>query len=153
MSTRVDYYLLDQSESQAVAYYTCRLLNKAYQAGLRMFVLTDSAEQSRKLDTLLWASSDANFIPHALAESAEAADPLTKICIGHEFDASRVVSGPQGFDMLVNMQAAESIQGSELERVAELVPADDAHKIAARKRYAAWRSAGAEQTLHNIRIN
>jgi len=153
MSTRVDYYLLDQSEPQAVAYYTCRLLNKAYQAGMRLFVLTESTEQSRKLDTLLWASSDANFIPHALAESAEAADPLTKICIGHDFDASQAVSGLHGFDMLVNMQAVEIIQGGELERVAELVSADEAHKNAARKRYAAWRSAGAKQTLHNIQIH
>ncbi len=147
MTSRVDYYLLDQAEPQAIAHYTCRLLNKACQAGLRIFVLTGSPAQSQLLDTLLWTSSDANFIPHALAQSAEAADPLTKISIGH------TLSNPQGFDMLVNMQTEETPQGDQFERVAELVSSDPVHKSAARKRYAAWRAAGAEQNLHEIRLN
>ncbi|MCP3954544.1 MAG: DNA polymerase III subunit chi, partial [Desulfobacterales bacterium] len=92
-------------------------------------------------------SSDANFIPHALAQSAEAADPLTKICIGH------TLSSPRGFDMLVNLQTEELPQGDQFERVAELVSSDPVHKSAARNRYAAWRAAGAEQNLHEIRLN
>jgi DNA polymerase-3 subunit chi len=153
MTTRVDYYLLDRAEPQAVAYYTCRLLNKACQAGLRIFLLTDSSDQSQLMDGLLWTSSDANFIPHALIDSAEAADPLTKICIGHELGTAQGVDQQPNFDMLVNMQAVEACQGEHFKRVAELVPADEAHKNAARKRYAAWRDVGAEQTLHNIKIN
>lgn len=147
MTSRVDYYLLDKAESQALAHYTCRLLNKACQAGLRIFVLTDSSAQSQLMDTLLWTSSDANFIPHALADSAEAADPLTKICIG------QVLANSQGFDMLVNMQTEDTPQGEQFERVAELVSSDPAHKSAARKRYAAWRVAGVEQNLHQIQLN
>ena len=147
MTSRVDYYLLDQAEPQAIAHYTCRLLNKACQAGLRIFVLTGSPAQSQLMDALLWTSSDANFIPHALVQSAEAADPLTKICIGH------AITSPQGFDMLVNMQTEETPQGDQFERVAELVSSDPAHKSAARKRYAAWRAAGVEQNLHEIRLN
>ncbi len=147
MTSQVDYYLLYQAEPQALAYYTCRLLNKACRAGLRIFVLTDSPAQSQFMDTLLWTTSDANFIPHALTQSAEALDPLTKICIGH------AVTSAQGFDMLVNMQTEETLQGEQFERVAELVSSDPEHKKAARKRYAAWRSTGAEQNLHEIRLN
>ena len=153
MSTRVDYYLLDQADPQAVAWYACRLLNKAYQAGMRVFVLTDTAEQSRSLNSLLWASSDANFIPHALAGSVEATDPLTKICIGHTIETSTGLSTIDGFDMLVNMQTGEVPSGTEFTRVAELVSADEAHKNAARKRYTVWRSSGAEQNMHNIKLN
>jgi len=149
MSPRIDYYLLDQNAPQAVAHYTCRLLNKAYQAGLRIFVLTDSPAQSQLIDDLLWTSSDANFIPHALADSAEAVDPLSKICIGNALNLEL----SKGFDMLVNMQGVETLQGEQFDRVAELVSSDPAHKSAARKRYAAWRSMGAEQSLHEIRIN
>lgn len=152
MTTRVDYYLLDQDEPQAVAHYTCRLLNKAWRAGLRIFVLTDSPGQSKLMDGLLWTSSDANFIPHALADSAEAADPLTKICIGHELHSAPGAEQQSDFDMLVNMQTVEVRQGEHFKRVAELVSADESHKIAARKRYAAWRDIGAEQTLHDIKL-
>ena len=146
MTSRVDYYLLDRAEPQALARYACRLLNKACQAGLRIFLLTESASQSEAMDALLWTSSDANFIPHALADSAEAASPLTKICIGH------ALPGAQGFDMLVNLQTGETLRGEQFERVAELVSSDPVHKSAARKRYAAWRTAGAEQNLHEIQL-
>ena len=153
MTTRVDYYLLDQVEPQAVAHYTCRLLNKACQAGLRIFVLTESPGQSQLMDGLLWTSSDANFIPHALVDSAEAVDPLTRICIGHELRSAQGVDQQPDFDLLVNMQTVEVRQGEHFKRVAELVSADESHKNAARKRYAAWRDIGAEQNLHDIKLN
>ncbi len=153
MTTRVDYYLLDKAEPQAVAHYTCRLLNKACQAGLRIFVLTDSRAQSQLMDTLLWTMSDANFIPHAQADSIEAADPLTRICIAHELHTEQDTDQAKKFDMLVNMQAVEVLQGEQFQRVAELVSSDQEHKSAARKRYAAWRDNGAEQKLHEIQLN
>ena len=147
MSVRVDYYLLDQADPQRVAGFTCRLLNKAYQAGMRIFVLAESDAQAQSLDRLLWTSSDANFVPHALAESAEAADPLTRICIGHQPPASG------HFEMLVNLQNLDTPQQGNYQRVAEMVSADENHKQAARKRYAAWRKIGAEQNLHDIHLN
>jgi DNA polymerase-3 subunit chi len=153
MTVRVDYYLLNQAEPRALAHYACRLLNKAYQAGLRIYVLTDSSTQSQLIDALLWTSSDANFIPHALADKPEAIDPLTKICIGHATTDLQAVAENPGFDMLVNMQNGETLQGNEFKRVAELVSSDEAHKSAARKRYAAWRDAGVEQNLHEIHLN
>ena len=147
MIHRVDYYLLDQSDPRAVHHYACRLLNKAYQAGLRVYVLTETPAQSRSLDELLWSFSDANFVPHALAESAEALDPLTRICIGESLDSI------SGFDMLVNMQNVPQLQSTGFARVAELVSADEAHRQVARRRYAAWRDSGAELNLHEIKIH
>ncbi len=144
---RVDYYLLDQADPQRVASYTCRLLNKAYQAGMRTYVLAESSAQAQVLDHLLWAASDANFIPHALAGSTESADPLTRICIGHQAPASG------SFEMLVNLQNLDTPQQGSYQRVAEMVSADESHKQAARKRYAAWRKIGAEQNLHEIRLS
>ena len=143
---RVEFYLLDQAGSQAMLEYACRLSNKAYAAGLRLFLLAESEQQSMLLDEMLWTGSDANFIPHALMDSIEGSDPLTRICIGDRLpDAS-------GFDMLVNLQSGEYPQGGEFARVAELVPADEPGKQAARKRYAAWRDSGAAMKLHNIRL-
>ena len=153
MTTRVDYYLLDQAEPQAIAHYACRLLNKACQAGLRIFLLTDSPAQSQLMDTMLWTMSDANFVPHAQSDSLEAADPLTRICIAHELPAQQDTAPAKKFDMLVNMQFVEALQGEQFQRVAELVSSDQAHKSAARKRYAAWREMGAEQKLHEIQLN
>jgi DNA polymerase-3 subunit chi len=153
MTARVDYYLLDQAEPQAIAHYTCRLLNKVCQAGLRIFLLTDSRAQSQLMDALLWTMSDANFIPHAQADSIEAADPLTRICIAHEVHTEQDTDQAKKFDMLVNMQFVETLQGEQFQRVAELVSSEQTHKSAARKRYAAWREIGAEQNLHEIQLS
>ena len=147
MTIRVDYYLLDQSDSRAVHHSACRRLNKAYPAGLRVYVLTETPAQSRSLDELLWSFSDANFVPHALVESADALDPLTRVCMGERLE------GVSGFDMLVNMKNAPQLQSTEFTRVAELVSADEAHRQLARRRYAAWRNSGAELNLHEIRIH
>ena len=141
---RVDYYLLSQSDPQQVLQFTSRLLIKAYDAGLRVFVLAASADQAQMLDKLLWTSSDSNFIPHALADSNSANNVLTKICIGSTLAESA------GFDMLVSLDNNEQIVDKGYARIAELVSADEQNKQAARKRYAAWRDKGAELSLHNI---
>lgn len=145
-STRVDFYLLDQPGLEAMQHYACRLSNKACGAGLRIFLLSESAEQSGLLNEMLWTLSDANFIPHALVDSLEAGDPLTRICIGDQLPDARA------YDMLINLQTTEQIQGQTFKRIAELVAADEPNKQSARRRYARWRDNGAELNLYNINV-
>lgn len=147
MTARVDFYLLDQAGQQAIMHYACRLSSKAYAAGLRIFLLSESVAQSQAINAMLWTGSDANFIPHALADSIEGSDPLTRVCIGEQLPEATA------FDMLVNLQTTEQPQGFEFARIAELVSADEPNKQAARRRYAAWRDSGAELNLHTIRLN
>ncbi len=141
---RVDYYLFDQATPEMLVQYTCRLLNKAYQAGLRTYVLAESSEQAMVIDRQLWLASDTSFVPHAITNRTQATHPLNKICIGPALENA------DDFDFLVNLKPEEKIQDNLFSRVAELVPSEDAHKIAARKRYALWREAGAELNTHNI---
>jgi len=145
-TARVDFYLLDQPGHEAMQGYACRLSNKACGAGLRIFLLSGSPAQSVLLNKMLWTLSDANFIPHALADSLEAGDPLTRICIGDQLpDAA-------AYDMLINLQTTEQIQGRAFKRIAELVAADEPNKQSARRRYASWRDIGAELNLYNINV-
>ena len=144
---RVDYYLFDQASPQMLVQYTCRLLNKAYQARLRTYVLTESSEQAMALDRQLWLTSDTSFMPHAIVNHTQAYHPLNKICIGSTLENA------DDFDFLVNLSPVERIQDGLFSRVAELVPSEDTHKIAARKRYALWRAAGAELNTYNIQLH
>jgi len=145
VTARVDFYLLDQPGQEAMQHYACRLSNKACSAGLRLFLLTQSRAQSTLLNEMLWTLSDANFIPHALLDSLEAGDPLTRICIGDQLPDADV------YDMLINLQTTEKIQGQTFKRIAELVSADEPNKQSARRRYASWRDSGAELNLYNIK--
>lgn len=114
---------------------------------MRVFVLAGSEAQCAAIDRQLWTSSDTKFIPHAVAPSAAANSQLCKIHIG------QTLGDVSGFDFLVNLGCQNDIQGKDFARVAELVSADPTHKHAARKRYAAWRDAGAELNTHNIQIS
>ena len=44
--------------------YTCRLVRKAWRSGQRV-VVTGSADQLARLDSLLWTFDKAEFLPHA----------------------------------------------------------------------------------------
>ncbi|MEE9446441.1 MAG: DNA polymerase III subunit chi [Arenicellales bacterium] len=144
MSQRVEFYLLEQSSDDALLHYACRLLSKVYEAKLSAFILANSAKQMAQIDRLLWAQSDADFIPHALYNSTEGTHPLTKISIGQSLPEQHQ------FDMLVNLCHGDTITGQNFKRIAELVSADEQHKANARKRYAQWRDQNAELKLHNI---
>ena len=114
---------------------------------MRVFVLAESEAQCAAIDNQLWTSSDTSFIPHAVAGSAAASSQLSKILIG------QTLSDVSGFDFLVNLGCQENIQGKDFARIAELISSDPAHKQVARRRFAAWRAAGAELNTHNIQIS
>lgn len=51
--------------------YACRLLRKAYRAGAQV-VVTGDATSLKTLDRQLWMFDDREFVPHLMAQSAEA---------------------------------------------------------------------------------
>ena len=105
MSPRVDYYLLDHTDPSALVRYCCRLVNKAYEANLRIFVFADSVDQANQINEFMWSYADTTFLPHALLQTESAQSPLTKICIGVEL--------PElcDFGMLVNLSQDEAVVG------------------------------------------
>ncbi|MEA2080825.1 MAG: DNA polymerase III subunit chi, partial [Pseudomonadota bacterium] len=67
--TQVDFYLLQDDSAQNRISFACRLADKAYRLGNRVFIHTESAEQSRRLDDLLWTFQQNSFVPHAIYQA------------------------------------------------------------------------------------
>ena len=141
MTTRVDFYLLSAAEeSRALA--VCRLVNKAYRLGPRVYILTTTPEESTELDRLLWTFNQGSFVPHRIYR--EPLDPDTPVLIGHN-------TPPAAFaDVLIPLTSKIPEYFDRFARVAELVPADETERTAARERFRYYRDRGCTVQTHNL---
>jgi DNA polymerase-3 subunit chi len=140
--TQVDFYILSDAQPGALPLFTCRLTEKAYRQGHQVYIHTDSGQQLRHLDDLLWTYRDGSFLPHAVQEAGcSSAQP---ILLGHAVEPE----GPG--DVLLNLAGEVPAFFSRFNRVAELVGGDDSQVAAARSRYRFYKDRGYELNTHNL---
>ncbi len=140
--TRVDFYLLADGDAQARARFACRLADKAYRLGHRVFIHTESAEQTRQLDDLLWTFQQNSFVPHAPCDGDQPAAP---VMLGHAADP------PVAAEVLINLAPDVPLFFSRFERVAELVDEQPQVRDQARARYSFYKERGYPLSTHDIK--
>lgn len=139
--TRVDFYLAKDASARGAPVVACRLAEKAWKMGHKVFVHAANATDAQKLDELMWTFRDVAFVPHALAGDT---DRSIRVVIGHG-------EPPDGFDdLLVNLADAVPDAFSRFERVAEVVAGDEAAKQQARERFRFYRDRGYELETHEV---
>lgn len=139
---RVDFYLLASDQIDARWMVTCRLLEKAYAKGHKVYVLCNNKQDSEFLDELLWTFKEASFIPHNL--QGEGPEPPPPIQIGYERE-------PRGFnDILVNLSNSVPAFYPKFKRIMEIVVNLEADKEQSRSRYRDYRAKGCELHTHQI---
>jgi len=139
--TRVDFYILPDTAPQAAPLFACRLSEKAWKQGHRVFINTDSAAQMKQLDDLLWTFRAGSFLPHAVYKDADSAEP---VLLGQGVD-------PAGqHDVLVNLSGAVPAFFGRFNRVAELVSGDESARTAARERYRFYQDRGYTLETHKL---
>jgi DNA polymerase-3 subunit chi len=139
--TQVDFYILGDKAPQARPLLTCRLTEKAWKQGHRIFINTDSTQQLRELDDLLWTFRAGSFIPHAVYTGSGDGQP---VALGH---ATEPVDHN---DVLVNLSSEVPAFFSRFERVAELVGASEDERTAARERYRYYQDRGYTLNTHKL---
>lgn len=139
---RVDFYLLANSDKQALWLLACRLLEKAYLRGHRVFVYCNSQQEAESLDELLWTFKDNSFIPHNL--QGEGPEPPPPIQIGYRDE-------PRGYnDVLFNLATEVPIFYPRFRRVIEIVTNDESAKEVSRAHYREYRAKHCELQTHEI---
>jgi DNA polymerase-3 subunit chi len=139
--TRIDFYILPGQDPYTRRVTACKLIEKAYRQGHAIYLKTDSAEESRQFDDLLWTFRQGSFVPHELASATDGDVP---VIIGHD-------APPEGFsDVLVNMALAIPDGFDTFERVAEVVDQDETVRQAGRVRFKAYRDAGYPPETHRL---
>ncbi len=63
---KISFYILSSTEERQRSFFCCKLVEKAYREGYFCYLLTDSDNQSRMLDSLLWTFRANSFIPHEM---------------------------------------------------------------------------------------
>lgn len=138
--TKVDFYILETPSAQQQ--FVCRLAEKAWQQGHRVYIHTRDASQSQQLDDLLWTFRDGSFVPHTLDDDTEA--ERAPIHIGHNGEPRH------HDDVLINMDRTVPLFFSRFKRVAEVVGGDEEERQAGRERFRFYRDRGYPLDSHNI---
>lgn len=141
--TQVDFYILPGDSAQSRVQFACRLADKAYRLGHKVFIHTESEEQTRRLDELLWTFKQNSFVPHCVYQDAGEAPPPVLLAHDVEPDASAQV--------LINLAAEVPLFFSRFERVAELVDQQANVRTQGRKRYSFYRERGYPLRTHEIK--
>jgi DNA polymerase-3 subunit chi len=138
MPPRVDFYIIE-SAPQNPLLAVCRLLEKAYQSGQRIFVSAANEAQAIALDDLLWTFREDNFIPHQL--QSENPGDNTPIVIGWQAATAE-------YAVLVNLADAIPETAWTTPRVIEFVTPEN--KEPSRLRYSTYREKNCALHTHRI---
>ncbi|NNF66741.1 MAG: DNA polymerase III subunit chi [Gammaproteobacteria bacterium] len=143
--TQIDFYILQEKGNALLGRFACRLVDKAWQRGLRCHINVETQEQAAQIDDMLWTFRDISFLPHATSDAApqEAQRLAAIIGIGTEpaVDA----------EVLINLRPDVPDFFSRFERVAELVSNEEQKRAAGRDRFRFYRDRGYPLESHNIR--
>lgn len=140
--TRVDFYILRDSEDSARALFACRLTEKAVQQGHQVYINTESTVQLQQLDDLLWTFRAGSFLPHAVDDGQDHGAAPILLAHGREPQDSH--------DVLVNLSNDVPPFFSRFNRVAELVGGDETQRAGARNRYRFYKDRGYTLNTHEI---
>ncbi len=140
--TRVDFYILEDTAADARQQFACRLAEKAWQQGHRVYIHTGDPTLSGHMDELLWTFRQGSFVPHGLDDDPAADE--AEIHIGHSEE-------PRHHDeVLINLGREIPLFFSRFKRVAEVVDADEENRRAGRERFRFYRDRGYPLESHSI---
>ena len=133
---RVDFYILPDATDQGRLRLACKLAEKAYDNGHRVYVLAADAAQAGVLDELLWTFRQNSFVPHA--RYPVPADETAPVWISSDPPPQ------QADDVLINLTADLPPRFEQFQRILELVDQHPDVLAASRQRFRAYRAQGIE---------
>ncbi len=119
-----------------IADHVVHLTGQLLAQGERLLIRAIDAGQARTLDEALWQLAD--FVPHCLADDLDQAAAWVVIAAPGQREPAR--------DCVINLRA-DIVIAPQVQRIVELIPADDNGKQAARSRWRAYQTRGLKPEL------
>lgn len=139
----VGFYLLASPSEQGRYDFACKLVEKIYRTGRFCYLLTESPQQSERLDLQLWTFRAGSFIPHQIYRG-EAPLLQQTILIGEQ-------PIPEPWQaIIVNLSAQYPSQLDKTERLLEVLDSSETSKQAGRLRYKHYQQLGCPIATHNM---
>ena len=140
--TKIDFYLLGNGDDSRQR-FACRLTEKAWRLGHRVYLYTPDPPSAIELDELLWTFSQGSFVPHTVYKNPADAE-ANPVLIGHDEPPTDL------HDVLISLAPDVPPWFSRFARVAELVGTDESEKARARERFRFYRERGYALETHNL---
>lgn len=137
---QIDFYILPSAETDARLTFACRLAEKAWRLGHRVYIHCQDGNQREALDGRLWQFKGEAFVPHDNAET----DPEAAVVLGTD-------TPPTGQDdLLINLTTGIPPAFERFARVAEIVVEDATVRQAARQSFRFYRERGYPLQDHRL---
>ncbi len=144
--TRVDFYLLPEQTPFARHEFACKLIQKTFRLGHRIYVHCPDERSAQEFDENLWRFQTQAFLPHQLLAGAPAEGTTTDdICIGWQQPPACQ------HDLLINLGMTIEPFFSRFQRVSEIVSSDDQVLAQGRENYKAYRHKNYPLHWHDLR--
>ena len=139
--TQISFYTLSEEGSDARILFACRLIDKAWKLGHRVFIQTQSTEQAKRLDDMLWQYQATSFVSHGLLDEKTGNESIVI--------SSQLPDGSHD-DVLINLSADTHTSHLDFARVNEIVSADQDSLEQGRVRYRFYKDQGHSPETHKI---
>ncbi len=140
--TRIDFYVLADSNVDSRLEFACRLTQKAQHMGSRVYIAVDDKQQAQHLDQLLWTFRPESFVPHDCEGEAALQTP---VLVGFGEDCS------DHHDLLINLKSNIPDYFSRFERLVEIVCQQEQVLTQTREHFAFYRERGYPIQSHDMR--
>jgi DNA polymerase-3 subunit chi len=143
MPPSIDFYILSSHAESERLRFVCKLTEKIYRSGLAAYIVTESDQQSQRLDNLLWSFRAGSFIPHQRYSGTEIS-PDNSILLG-------TLPAPEPWHkIIINLSPQLLSTPTSDQRLVEVLDASEALKQAGRERYKQYQQAGHAIQVHHL---
>lgn len=144
MEKRADFYILNTEQTESFA---VKLIEKAFNNGLRLQVVAKDQQQAQALDHLLWTFKNTAFIPHAQNGDDIAANAPILIGTQAHYPPQDWPTPP---DAIINLSDTLPESLGAINRLMEVIPGNPLAQQHARARYKMYRDRGFTLNTHKI---
>lgn len=139
---RVDFYLIEEGNSEAKLLFACKLLEKAYHRGHSVYVFCQHEKEAHGLDELLWTFKEDSFIPHNLEGEGPNIPPPIQL--------GRYTPSKKFDDILLNLSSEIPPFLTQFRRVIEIVTNEESSKEISRSHFREYRAKNYELHTHKL---
>ena len=138
---QIDFYVLQEQSTGGRLKLACRIIEKAYRLGHRVYVRTGNSDDTNVLDDLLWTFSQNSFVPHQLSTESDSRE--SPVVIGEHPPA-------ESADVVISIADDPVSNFTAYTRIVEIVGYEDDEKASGRNRFRYYREHGMEPNTHQI---
>ena len=140
--TKIDFYILSDTNKQAENLFACKLIEKIYSIGHQIFIYCEHQAQAFAIDEQLWSFEPSSFIPHNLQGEGPQKPPAVQIGF----------TAPDAYyhDILINLSQHVPAFYHQFKRICEIIPHQEEIKQAKRQNFRFYQKKSLKIQTHSI---